>query len=94
MSRSVVFKEFDSLSEVWKHFLRAEDGHSAKCKLCPNILKISHCSTKGLHTHLRAIHNINLHEDNAERDIPSEERSALQVEVSAKKKEAYRLFSG
>ena len=41
-------------------FLKSEDGFTAKCKLCPSIIKISGRSTKGLHTHLQAKHNINL----------------------------------
>lgn len=38
--------------------MRSEDGLTAKCKLCPAIIKLSSQSTKGLHTHLRAKHKI------------------------------------
>lgn len=42
---------------VWQHFLRAEDGQSARCLLCPNkIIKCAGGSTKGLHTHVSACH--------------------------------------
>lgn len=60
MSVNLIYKEYKSSSEVWKHFLRAENGSTAKCKLCPAIIKISARSTKGLHTHLRTKHNMNL----------------------------------
>lgn len=54
----VEFKDFESSNIVWKHFLRSTDRQSAKCKLCPVIIKTSGRSTSGLHTHLRTKHGI------------------------------------
>ncbi|KAG0440922.1 hypothetical protein DMUE_1417 [Dictyocoela muelleri] len=49
-----------SISDIWKYFLRSEDGQTAKCKRlkCQKILRINGGSTKGLHTHLYAVHKI------------------------------------
>ena len=44
------FAEFKG-SAVWEHYLRSQDGHTAKCRLCKKVLKISGGSTKGLHVH-------------------------------------------
>ncbi|XP_043210081.1 uncharacterized protein LOC122375011 [Amphibalanus amphitrite] len=49
------FAEFKG-SAVWEHYLRSQDGHTAKCRLCKKVLKISGGSTKGLHVHLRSKH--------------------------------------
>lgn len=49
------FAEFKG-SAVWKHFLRSQDGNTAKCRVCKKVLKISGGSTKGLHVHLRSKH--------------------------------------
>ena len=58
MSANIVYNDYVSVSEVWKHFLRAENGLSAKCKLCKKILKTKDRSPSGLHVHLKAIHKI------------------------------------
>lgn len=57
MLGNLEYQEVNSSNLIWKHFLKSVDGNSAKCKLCPAILKISARSTKGLHTHLRTKHN-------------------------------------
>lgn len=58
MSENIVFKDYASVSEIWKYFLRAENGLSAKCKLCKKILKTKDRSPRGLHVHLKSIHKI------------------------------------
>ncbi|CAG5034884.1 unnamed protein product [Parnassius apollo] len=58
MSANIVYKDYESVSEVWKYFLRAENGLSAKCKLCKKILKTKDRSPRGLHVHLISIHKI------------------------------------
>ena len=47
--------EKESESAILKHFLREQGStpRTAKCKLCPSILKMAGGSTKGLHTHLK-----------------------------------------
>lgn len=55
--KKVVYVAFTkSASKIWKHFLRANDGQSAKCKNCYKILKTAGGATTGLHTHLRSKH--------------------------------------
>ncbi|CAH0551103.1 unnamed protein product [Brassicogethes aeneus] len=58
MSANIVYNDYVSVSKVWKHFLRAENGLSAKCKLCKRILKTKDRSPRGLHVHLKSIHKI------------------------------------
>lgn len=53
MSLFVEFKD----EGVWAHFLREKQGQSAKCKLCQTILKTTGGSTKGLHEHLKRVHD-------------------------------------
>ncbi|CAK1595516.1 unnamed protein product [Parnassius mnemosyne] len=53
-----VYSEYGSSLEVWKYCFRANDGLSAKCKVCGKVLKAKDRSPKGLHTHLKSIHNI------------------------------------
>ena len=72
MSVNLVYKEYKSSSEVWRHFLRAENGLTAKCKLCPAIIKISARSTKGLHTHMRTKHTQSANEN----PVPAGETSS------------------
>ena len=47
-------------SGVWDHFLRDSVSQTAQCKLCKTSLKTGGGSTKSLHTHLHAKHNINV----------------------------------
>lgn len=56
------YSEFSSSAPIWKHYLRDKESETAMCKIttCKKILKISGGSTKGLHTHLQHIHNINV----------------------------------
>lgn len=58
MSANIVYKDYESVSEVWKYFLRAENGLNAKCKLCKKILKTKDRSPRGLYVHLKSIHKI------------------------------------
>ncbi|KAL0850731.1 hypothetical protein ABMA28_006673 [Loxostege sticticalis] len=48
----------DDRSSVWRHFLRARDKNSAKCKECNKILKCVGGSTSGLHKHLKNVHEL------------------------------------
>lgn len=50
-------KKDGDLSSIWSHFLVANDGRSAQCKICLAVLKTLGGSTKGLHTHMAAKHN-------------------------------------
>ena len=45
-------------SEVWQHFLFCKSTEKAKCKLCQTIFKASGSSTKGLISHLKSKHKI------------------------------------
>jgi hypothetical protein len=44
----------------WHHFLRAQDGQSARCKKCSTVIKCAGGSTKGLHVHLKSVHGVTL----------------------------------
>jgi len=62
-SKKSRFVEYKNGEGVWKHFLRATDGQSTRCKLClpkEMIIKTTGGSTTGLHTHLKTKHTINL----------------------------------
>lgn len=64
------FEEHSKANErnsPWFHFLREKKGQCAKCKLCKRIIKTHGGSTSGLHTHLKAIHEIDL----LKRDVTS-----------------------
>ena len=45
---------------IWQHFLREKQGQSAKCKLCNTVLKTVGGSTKGLHEHLKRVHDMSV----------------------------------
>ena len=45
---------------VWQHFLREKGGQAGQCKLCKTKLKTVEGSTKGLHEHLKRVHQITL----------------------------------
>jgi len=45
---------------IWQHFLREKLGQSAKCKLCKTVLKTVGGSTKGLHKHLKRVHDMSV----------------------------------
>jgi len=45
---------------IWQHFLREKHGQSAKCKLCNTVLKTVGGSTKGLHEHLKRVHDMSV----------------------------------
>lgn len=80
-----VYSEYKSSLEVWKHFLRDKEGLTAKCKLCSKILKTKHHSTKGLHTHLKSIHQIDtkkMVETQASDDAPAPEPAAPKPSAS------------
>jgi len=64
MSVNTVYKDYESVLKVWKYFLRAENGLSAKCKLCKKILKTKDRSPRGLHVHLKSIHKIDTKTEN------------------------------
>jgi len=53
---------------VWQHFLREKNGQSAQCKLCKvkTTLKTIGGSTKGLHEHLRRVHEVTVLKRKAE----------------------------
>jgi len=47
-------------NSIWFHFLKEEKGSYAKCKKCGIFIKTGGGSTSGLHTHLKAKHEIKL----------------------------------
>ena len=58
---------------IWQHFLREKQGQSAKCKLCKTVLKTVGGSTKGLHEHLKRMHDLSVlkrQKNNEESDDP------------------------
>lgn len=46
-------------SGVWEHFVRDSVMMTAQCQICKATLKIAGGSTKSLHIHLKAKHDIN-----------------------------------
>lgn len=50
----------DEKVTVWKYFAKGEHLDNAKCLMCSAILKISQWSRKGLVTHLKSKHCIDL----------------------------------
>ncbi|GFR15496.1 ATP-dependent DNA helicase [Trichonephila clavata] len=81
----MAYKDYSakSTSDVWQHFLRCENGQTAKCKLtdCQKILKIGGGSTKGLHTHLFSVRKIKIANPST-----STQDNPLELEVPPKKK--------
>lgn len=62
--RSFVFPEEESdIKTVWDYFVKSDTDESAKCQLCSATLKISQRSKKGLFTHLKSKHNVDLKSD-------------------------------
>ena len=55
-----VFKEFDGV-EIWVYILRSSSGKFAQCKVCRIVLKCVAGSTKGVHVHLKSMHQIDIH---------------------------------
>lgn len=51
------FHKSKTSNSIWKHFLRATDGQSLKCKTCDKIIKTGGGSTTALHTHFRSVHS-------------------------------------
>jgi len=43
---------------IWQHFLCEKNGQSAKSKLCKTVLKSVGGFTKGLHKHLKRVHDM------------------------------------
>ena len=58
---------------IWQHFLHEKQGQSAKCKVCKTVLKTVGGSTKGLHEHLKRMHDLSVlkrQKNNEESDDP------------------------
>ena len=53
----VIYQDFVG-TKIWEHFRRSTCGELAQCKLCKKTLKCEGGSTKGLHMHIRSIHQI------------------------------------
>ena len=53
----VIYQDFVG-TQIWEHFRRSTCGKLAQCKLCKKTLKCEGGSTKGLHMHIRSIHQI------------------------------------
>lgn len=79
------FKEFNSLNPIWKHFLRDQQGETAQCKVndCKKVLKITGCSTKGLHAHLQNIHKLSVKNVSHELELPPKDQpGAKKIKIS------------
>lgn len=62
----------DSKKTLWDYFNKVQkDSTSARCGLCSNILKISKGSYKGLKTHLKTKHFIDLNSENSNPKHPN-----------------------
>lgn len=81
MSANIVYKDYRSVSVVWKYFLRAENGLSAKCKLCKKILKTKDRSPRGLHVHLKSIHQIDTVQGQQLPRLPGPSSTVQNMEV-------------
>lgn len=79
---SEVYKDFSSSVIVWKHFLKAENSQTAKCKLCKSIIKTTGRSTKGLHVHLKPKHKINTKLEDSENSSKSTDTAITTSEAS------------
>ena len=53
-----IFREFEG-AEIWQHFRRSKCGKPSECKICKKVIKCDG-GTKGLHVHLKTIHQIEL----------------------------------
>ncbi|GBP48151.1 hypothetical protein EVAR_74656_1 [Eumeta japonica] len=95
----VKYSSFASNSFVWEHFLKSEDGLSAKCKRCKTVIKTTARSTKGLHVHLKAKHQIeDLNKKVPENAVSSSSVSTnlsmlSRITVAFKEDENYPSFS-
>lgn len=74
-------------AEVWQFFEKSANVASAKCKRCSKTIKTTGGSTKGLHTHLRTIHNI----DTRRKD--DDETTALTSQPETKKRKLTDFFA-
>ena len=45
---------------IWEHFKKEKHGQTAQCKICQTVLKTTGGSTKGLHEHMKRIHDVNV----------------------------------
>ena len=57
--KNVIFQKFKG-AQIWTHYRRSNCGKFAECQICTKILKCDGGSTKGLHVHLKSVHNIDL----------------------------------
>lgn len=90
------FEEFhkgvENNNSVWGHFLRERNGQAAKCKACQKIIKCGGGSTTTLHTHLRAMHKINIMKRGFEdKETPSV--STASNEICSSKMKITNYFS-
>ena len=59
MAENSIFRQFEG-AEVWQHFKRSKCGKLSECKICKKVIKCDGGSTKGLHVHLKTIHQIEI----------------------------------
>ena len=78
----IVFREFDG-AEIWQHFKRSRCGKLFECKICQKVIKCVGGSTKGLHVHLKTIHQIELLK-RTNSDSNSEHISKLKLNITGK----------
>ena len=57
--KNVIFQKFED-AQIWTHYKRSNCGKFEECQICTKILKCDGGSTKGLHVHLKSVHNIDL----------------------------------
>ena len=59
MAESIIFRQFEG-AEIWQHFKRSQCSKLAECQICKKVIKCDGGSTKGLHVHLKTIHEIDV----------------------------------
>jgi len=72
---------------LWDYFVKGESNENAKCLLCDNILKISQRSRKGLITHLKSKHCIQLQKSKPQESsqpVPSTSKNDLVKNTDCK----------
>ena len=79
------YAEYKNSTGIWQHFLRENDGQSAQCKLCKNKLKTVGGSTKGLHEHLKRMHDMSVMKRKAAADSGEEDDAGAASQPSREK---------
>ena len=57
MGENIIFRQLQG-AEIWQHFKRLQCSKLAECQICKKVIKYDGGSTKGLHVHLKTIHEM------------------------------------